>query len=219
MAQTIKDIMAVSKAGLSGSQKPEKASQQASSIVMRPTAAVAHLRQYTPKTFLAAYSPAMGAALIERGFTVGRLAQRCDIPTLSDVIAHFGDGVALNWLQVHIYKLEEQAALVLSTDSKDGIRLRGELARMIIALYKDFNLGELSLFFARYIAGEFIEATSKVVGASKVYVALRSFANIRQADICRVEREKQMAEYWANWERMNANACTREEYLKSVKEL
>ena len=180
---------------------------------------MAQLQQYTPKTFLAAYSPAMGAALIERGFTVGQLALRRDIPTLADVVAHFGEAVALNWLQVHIYKLEEQAALVLSTDSKDGIRLRGELARMIIALYKDFNLGELSLFFARYIASEFLEDTSQVFGASKVYVALRAFANIRQADICRVEREKQMAEYWANWERMNANACTREEYLKGITEI
>lgn len=211
--------MAVSKAGLNGSQRPEKTSQQASNAVMRPTAAVVQLQRYTPKTFLAAYSPAMGAALIERGFTVGQLALRRDIPTLADVVAHFGEAVALNWLQVHIYKLEEQAALVLSTDSKDGIRLRGELARMIVALYKDFNLGELSLFFARYIASEFLEVTSQVFGASKVYVALRSFANIRQADICRVEREKQMAEYWANWVRMNANACTREEYLKSVTEI
>lgn len=170
---------------------------------------------FSPKSFLAAYSPAVGQALIERGYTVGELASRSDIPTLEAVATEFSRSLAVEWATLQIYKIEEAGAVCLSTDAKEANRIRRAAAGMIFSLYKTWNLAELSLFFARYLVGEFDEAARDVQGASKIYVALKTFSIVRAADVRRVERERASREYLQKWEENNARACSYEEYIKS----
>ena len=117
---------------------------------------------------------------------------------------------------LQLYRLEEAGAIVLSTDSKEQHRLRRETAQMIYSTYRGWNLAELSLFFARYIVGEFDEAVRNNIGAMRVYVALQAYTITRKADIRRIERERESKEYLQRWAENNAKAVTREEYLKSL---
>lgn len=175
----------------------------------------APLSAFSPKSFLAAYNSSVGVTLIERGYTVGELASRSDIPTLEAVATEFSRSLAVEWANLQIYKIEEAGAIVLSTDAKEANRLRRETATMIFSLYKGWNLAELSLFFARYLVGEFDEATRDVQGVSKLYVALKTFACVRVADMRRIERERATREYLDRWEDMRAKACSYGEYLNS----
>ena len=146
---------------------------------------------------------------------MGELAERRDIPTLSAAAAEFGRAVAVEWATLQIYKLEEAGALCLSTDAKEANRLRRETAGMVFSLYKAWNMGELSLFFARFLIGEFDEAVRDVQGASKIYVALKSFACVRASDLRRLERERASRDYLERWAEMNEKACSYTDYLKS----
>ena len=159
----------------------------------------------------------MGQVLLERGYTIGELTLRADIPTVEDVVQQLGKDTAIDWACLQIYKLEEAGAVTLSTDAKDANRLRRETAAMITTLYKAWNLGELLLFFARFLTGEFRDATRDAYGAMKIYVALKAFTNVRNADALRIERERATREYLDNWDAMNRRACSYAEWKASAK--
>lgn len=174
------------------------------------------LASCSPKTFLERYGAGVGQVLLERGYTIGELALRVDIPTVEDVVQQLGKDTAIDWACLQIYKLEEAGAVTLSTDAKDANRLRRETAAMIATLYKAWNLGELSLFFARFLSGEFRDVTRDAYGAMKLYVALKAFVNVRNADARRIERERATREYLADFDARNARACSYDDYKAGV---
>ncbi len=175
------------------------------------------LASFSPKSFLERYDVGVGQALLERGYTIGQLALRADIPTVEDVVQQLGKDTAIDWACLQIYKLEEAGAVTLSTDAKESNRVRRETAAMITSVYKSWNLGELSLFFARFLTGEFRDATRDVFGAMKIYVALKAFVNVRNADARRIERERATQEYLAEFDARNARACSYDEWKASAK--
>jgi hypothetical protein len=194
----------------------EQKSLQALSTTRESSPRALALVNFSPKTFIERYGAGIGLALIERGDTIGQLALRNDIPTVADVVAQLGKNTAVDWAVLQIYKLEEAGTITLSTDAQDANRLRRETAAMIVALYGDWNLGELSLFFARFLVGEFTTITRDVFGAMKIYVALKAFSNTRVADVRRIERERATREYLDNWDAMNRRACSYEDYRKEA---
>lgn len=197
-------------------QTHEQTSSQASSRERENSPRALALANFSPRNFLERYGAGVGQVLLERGYTIGQLALRADIPTVDDVVQQLGKDTAIDWACLQIYKLEEAGAVTLSTDAKDSNRLRRETAAMITTLYKAWNLGELSLFFARFLTGEFRDATRDAFGAMKIYVALKAFVNVRNADARRIERERATQEYLAEFDARNARACSYDDYVKSL---
>lgn len=172
------------------------------------------LAKFTPKSFLTVYNAAVGARMVARGVTSGQLATRDDLATLGDVVQVLGVAAATEWLVLQIFRLEEAGAVTLSTDPADANRLRRETAQMIVMRCLGYKVAELSLFFARFLASEYDDATDGSWGATKVYVALRAYDNARQADIRRVERSMETQDYMRRLDEMRCNACSYEAYRK-----
>lgn len=155
--------------------------------------------------------------MVARGVTSGQLATRDDLATLGDVVQVLGVATATEWLVLQIFRLEEAGAVTLNTDSADANRLRRETAQMIVMRCLGYKVAELSLFFARFLASEYDDATGGSWGATKVYVALRAYDNARQADIRRVERSMETKDYLVQLDEMRARACPYSEFQKEKK--
>ena len=149
-----------------------------------------------------------------QGATSGQLAIRENLATLGDVVRVLGVAAATEWNVLQIFRLEEAGAVTLSTDAQDANRLRRETAQMIVTRCLDYKVAELSLFFARFIAAEYDDATRDNFGAAKIYVALRAYDVARQADIRRVERSRETNAYLVQFDEMCARACSFSEYKK-----
>lgn len=167
----------------------------------------------TPSDFLTRANPRAADSIVASGVTAGQLAINPYIPTLAQVAEIYGESTALLWVKVQIDNI----------DSTQGARYWDEMvvrdmARLILAQYKDVNISNMLQFFARYKLGEYHERVSHIGGAQRLLAALRLYNDSMIDDVKRVQREEFYAQQAKQREEWAAKAITYEEYASRKEE-
>ena len=163
-----------------------------------------------PAEFLRNYPPRRANNIIAKGYSSGQVALLADIPTLADVETKFGNEIAVFWMKTLIDSVD----MVLGVTAYPE-EARNDIASLIVSSYKDMNIGEFLLFFARFKLGEYNGITTYTGGIQKIAVALRHYKAMRDADISRIYTAAYSREKEQERERWAARAISYDEYLKT----
>lgn len=166
---------------------------------MPTTSAVGALKRMTPAQFLSLHNTDVGAHLVRRGDSPGSLALNRSIPTLAQVVAEYGEQVALVWLDAQLDAIDR-----MTSQKSMGEQALREVSRHIMAAYGNMNVGNLLQFFAQYKLGDFAKDVEHIAGAQKIMVALARYAKVRDADMSRVISNYEREQAWLRrleWEK------------------
>jgi hypothetical protein len=158
-------------------------------------------------------NPRAADGIVASGVTAGQLATNPYIPTLAQAAEIYGESTALLWLKIQIDNI----------DSTQGARYWDEMvvrdmARLVLAQYKDVNISNMLQFFARYKLGEYHDRVSHIGGAQRLLAALRLYTEALVDDVKRVQREEFYAAQAQQREEWAARAITYEEYAARKEE-
>ena len=166
------------------------------------------LQKWAPSEFLARHNPDVGLVMMRRGMTAGELAVNEAIPTLGHVAEQYGDATAVAWLRIQLDAVD----VVLGANAF-GELARHSAAQLILAKYRDVNVGNLLQFFTRFRCGEYNEAVEHIGGVQKIMTALRLYMITRDDDARRVVRERETERAYREREAWREKAISYEEYL------
>lgn len=153
----------------------------------------------TPAQFLRLHNTDVGAHIVRRGDSPGSLALNRSIPTLAQVVAEYGEQVALVWLDAQLDAIDR-----MTSQKSMGEQALREVSRHIMAAYGNMNVGNLLQFFAQYKLGDYARDVEHIAGAQKIMVALARYAKVRDADMSRVIRNYERERAWLRrleWEK------------------
>lgn len=168
-----------------------------------------HLLGSNRENFLAQYNPSMAAKLLAKGYTPGTVALLPDFPSLCEVAAHWGENVAITWLEILLTNIEE----TLGNSASFLPEAKEDTARLLYSYYRDMNIAEFLLFLGYYKLNKYRNLYTG--GLDRVTCAFAIYREQRDAEVTHleIEQERQRAEEERNeWKK---RAIPYEEYLKT----
>lgn len=163
----------------------------------------------SPDDFFSIYNPAVGARLLSKNLTSGKVAQLERIPTLSEVITHYGHDIAGKWVEVQLLSLDTIQGTTAYTPEA-----RQEATSLILSAYGDMSIADLLNFFTRYKIGEYTQVTQYYGGLQRILIALRHYRVMRDNDLIRLEREAECERDKREREEHAKRCITYSEYLR-----
>lgn len=139
-----------------------------------------------PSQLYKQYTPDLQGVLDGKVRDISLIAQREDVPTLSEVAcAYKNTGVAVDWIKVQL----EVVNAFTNVQQRLTIEQLIAIGKQIFGLYPDINLLEFILFCGRLRRGRY-EKWYGAVDGQKILISLDAFMEDRRADIVRKQEEE-----------------------------